>query len=206
MSVLREAKDLFLEKSQAEKRLVAENEKLLEVIKLLESENEKLLTENGRLVENAKSATENLERATEEVSKLTEKSNNSIKFVKVYFKDQLNRMKEIEKKGIYNAETFSYLIGDIGRSLCNTTFNESNESATNRKPGHGRLSINKQNSRSRYEEVELSKDGRNPSNILDKDRKQTTLRIGKWQDTFYAGKRHDELSTINKQTKQPISI
>ena len=33
----------------AEERLVAENEKLLEVTKLLESKNEKLLTENKRL-------------------------------------------------------------------------------------------------------------------------------------------------------------
>ena len=48
--------------------------------------------------------------------------------------------------------------------------------------------------------MELSKDCRNPSNVLDKDSKLTTIRTGKWQDTFYTGKRHDELSNKNKQT------
>ncbi|CAB4017272.1 Hypothetical predicted protein [Paramuricea clavata] len=155
----------------------------MEDIKQLKCENETLSLENKRL---------------------TEKIKNTKEFVKVYFKDQLNRIKEIEKNGIYNAETFSYLVGDIGRSLYNTTLNETNnDPTTNKKPSQGRLSTNKENRRARYEDVvvEPSKDCRISCTTSNKNNKQTTINVGKWQDIFYNGKSNNEQqSNKNKQT------
>ncbi|XP_028405983.1 uncharacterized protein LOC114528523 [Dendronephthya gigantea] len=143
LSVLKEAKDLFLEKLQVAEQLRGENERLLEDVKRLKAKNEEVLLENKRL---------------------SEKYEKAKKFVKIYFADQLIRMKEIEKNGIYNAETFSYLVGDIARSVSETTLlAEIENDEMNKKPLHGKLSLNKENKRTRYEDVKPSKDHTNNS-------------------------------------------
>ncbi|XP_046864117.1 DNA endonuclease RBBP8-like [Xenia sp. Carnegie-2017] len=126
LSALEKAKDLFLEKCNAVKKLKEENEKIATKYRQLETVKNDLLIENERLLERSKKAVENLDKATEEIKRLTEKLRTTKRFVKFYLTEQLKRMKEIEMKGKYNLDSFSYLVGDIGMSFCDAIMNESN--------------------------------------------------------------------------------
>lgn len=94
------------------------------------------------------------------------------------------------------------------RSLCNTSFgndsnnNESNNNNTvlNKKPCQGKLSTNKGNRRTRYEDVEPSRDFRNPSTTSRKDGKHTTTNVEKCQEYSSNRKRNEQLLKENKQT------